>query len=223
MTRFLVGAPERRQELARRCPALAFRWQGDEPPARLPEGICLFDLDLDQHPQRFAWYAAARPEALVGCAVLRSLGEIAAPLRGRFAFPFVGINALPSFLDRPEWECSLYQPGDEDWLRDFCAAEGLAYVCVADQRGMATPRVLALILNEALLLLQERGAQQADIDRAMRLGAAYPRGPLAWVELLGPATLLALLDALREGSGNPRFSAARILREAAEKGWPLPA
>lgn len=55
-------------------------------------------------------------------------------------------------------------------------------------------RILAAIINEALLLLQEGVATREDIDTAMRLGTNYPHGPLEWADRIGEANCRATLD-----------------------------
>lgn len=69
-------------------------------------------------------------------------------------------------------------------------------------------RVLAAIINEAALALDEGVATAEDIDIAMRLGTNYPRGPLAWAEQIGRHTTAALLRALDERAADGRFRPA---------------
>ncbi|MGE0482219.1 MAG: 3-hydroxyacyl-CoA dehydrogenase NAD-binding domain-containing protein [Phycisphaerae bacterium] len=69
-------------------------------------------------------------------------------------------------------------------------------------------RVLAAIINEAALLVDEGIATAADVDTAMKLGTNYPRGPLEWAERIGRHTCAALLRALNEQAGDGRFRPA---------------
>jgi hypothetical protein len=64
--------------------------------------------------------------------------------------------------------------------------------------GLISARVIAMIINEAHLLLQEGHASAADIDLSMRLGTAYPIGPFEWEQLWGEAKTKALLAAMTE-------------------------
>ncbi len=66
-------------------------------------------------------------------------------------------------------------------------------------------------MNEAFFTLGENVASAPDIDRAMQLGANYPKGPLAWADELGLARILRVLDALREMHGDS-YLAAPLLR-----------
>jgi 3-hydroxybutyryl-CoA dehydrogenase len=87
---------------------------------------------------------------------------------------------------------------------------------VPDQLGLVFPRILAMLVNEAFFALGEGVATEADIDRALQLGANYPRGPIAWGKEQGLARVLALLDALRHELGEERYRAAPALRRAVE-------
>jgi hypothetical protein len=87
---------------------------------------------------------------------------------------------------------------------------------VPDQLGLVFPRILAMLVNEACFALLEGVASEADIDRALSLGANYPQGPLAWGRQVGYGRILALLDALRHELGEERYRAAPLLRRRAE-------
>lgn len=77
-------------------------------------------------------------------------------------------------------------------------------------------RIVLGIVNEAYLALGEGVASTAaDIDLALRLGAAHPRGPFEQVERFGgPAGVVARLERLRAFEGE-RFVPAPLLRELA--------
>lgn len=72
-------------------------------------------------------------------------------------------------------------------------------------------RVLAAIINEAALALDEGVATQADIDTAMKLGTNYPSGPLAWADTIGRHTCASLLRRLNEAVSDDRFAPAAAL------------
>jgi 3-hydroxybutyryl-CoA dehydrogenase len=75
-------------------------------------------------------------------------------------------------------------------------------------------RVISCIVNEAFLALSEGVAAAEDIDRAMKLGANYPRGPFEWVEEIGAHSIVETLDSLRSAHGDA-YLAAPALRESA--------
>lgn len=142
---------------------------------------------------------------------------------GARATPVYGFCGLPTLLNRALLEVSMVAGGDEAPLRAVCAQLGTDYRVVADRVGLATPRVLAMLINEACYTLQEGTAEAADIDRAMQLGTNYPRGPLAWGDALGPARVLAVLDALWADTHDGRYRACPLLRTRATLGEGLAA
>jgi 3-hydroxybutyryl-CoA dehydrogenase len=46
--------------------------------------------------------------------------------------------------------------------------------------GFIFPRTIVQIINEAYFALEEGVATQGDIDRAMKFGVNYPKGPFQW-------------------------------------------
>lgn len=77
-------------------------------------------------------------------------------------------------------------------------------------------RILACLVNEASLAVDEGVATEPDIDRAMRLGLNHPHGPFEWRDLLGARQVVATLDSLAERAQNPeRYAAAESLRARA--------
>jgi 3-hydroxybutyryl-CoA dehydrogenase len=77
-------------------------------------------------------------------------------------------------------------------------------------------RVISCIVNEAFLALSEGVATAEDIDRAMKLGANYPRGPFEWEKEIGAQNIVETLDSLRANYGDA-YLAAPALRERATK------
>jgi 3-hydroxybutyryl-CoA dehydrogenase len=85
------------------------------------------------------------------------------------------------------------------------AADGVPVEVIRDSPGFVAQRVIAHIVNIACEIAQQRIATPTDIDLAVRLGLAYPMGPLAWGDALGPARILGILQALHETYGDPRY------------------
>lgn len=78
--------------------------------------------------------------------------------------------------------------------------------------GTVISRIVCLLINEAAFAVDEGLADGETIDRAMMLGANYPRGPLAWGRELGWSRVLAMLDHLDDETREPRYRAAPALR-----------
>lgn len=48
--------------------------------------------------------------------------------------------------------------------------------------GFIFPRTIVQIINEAFFALEEKVASKEDINRAMKFGVNYPKGPFEWAE-----------------------------------------
>ncbi len=92
---------------------------------------------------------------------------------------------------------------------------------IRDSSGFVAQRVIAQIVNIACDIAQPRIASPGDIDAAVILGLAYPRGPLAWGDAIGPASILGILEALRDFYGDPRYRPSPWLKRRARLGVSL--
>ncbi len=101
------------------------------------------------------------------------------------------------------------------------AASGLAVDVIHDSPGFVAQRVLAMIVNIACDIAQQRVATAEDIDRAVTLGLGYPKGPLALGDALGAATVLQILDALHAFHRDPRYRPSPWLIRRARLGVSL--
>ena len=90
------------------------------------------------------------------------------------------------------------------------AKEGIA--------GIAS-RVLAALLNEAVWVLDEGIGTVEDIDKAMKLGANQPMGPLELIDLIGIDTHLAKTRTLYEKFGDPRYRPCYLLEKMVHAGY----
>jgi 3-hydroxybutyryl-CoA dehydrogenase len=129
-----------------------------------------------------------------------------------------GIAALPTFLERSLTEVVLPSHpsgGIKERIVAFFAMLGKEAAFVRDSPGMVMPRILAMVINEAWFALADKIASQSDIDTAMQLGTNYPRGPLAWGELVGFKHILAVIEGLHQGFSEDRYRIAPLLRRAA--------
>lgn len=76
-------------------------------------------------------------------------------------------------------------------------------------------RIISCIVNEAFLALTEGVATAEDIDRAMKLGANYPKGPFEWAEEIGANGIVQTLDSLRAAHGDAYLAASSLRARAA--------
>jgi 3-hydroxybutyryl-CoA dehydrogenase len=106
-----------------------------------------------------------------------------------------------------------------DLRRDLVASlqAGGRYVItiIPDWPGLVVMRTVAMLVNEAYEAMLQGVADGDAIDRAMRHGVNYPRGPVEWGRMLGLARIVAMLDAIHAITGDPRYRVAMNLRLAA--------
>ena len=91
-------------------------------------------------------------------------------------------------------------------------AQGMAATRLVDWPGLVVMRTVAMLANEGFEAVMQGVADEDGIDLAMRYGVNYPKGPVAWAREIGLARILAVLDALREATGDPRYRASLRLR-----------
>jgi len=73
-------------------------------------------------------------------------------------------------------------------------------------------------MNEAARLVADYGLAPEVVDRAARLGAGWPMGPLALADLVGIDVVRDNLQALWEAEGDERFRPHPRLAELVEQG-----
>ncbi|MCB2380167.1 3-hydroxyacyl-CoA dehydrogenase [Hymenobacter sp. BT635] len=129
--------------------------------------------------------------------------------------PVFGFCALPTLLDRPVLEASLYRPEDSPELVRLCAALGTDYCLVQDRVGLLTPRVVCAAINEACHALQESAASLADIERTVRPAASSGLGPFGWANALGIERVYEVLEALYQDTHDARYRVAPLLKSMA--------
>jgi 3-hydroxybutyryl-CoA dehydrogenase len=112
-------------------------------------------------------------------------------------------------------------PAMSNAARGLLSSDGVPASVIRDSPGFVAQRVIAQVVNIACDIAQQRIASPADIDAAVTLGLAYPRGPLAWGDAIGSEAILAILEALHDFYGDPRYRASPWLRRRARLGVSL--
>jgi 3-hydroxybutyryl-CoA dehydrogenase len=87
--------------------------------------------------------------------------------------------------------------------RNWCERLGKTVVDVPDEPGFVVNRLLFPYLFDAVRLLEQTGMKAEEVDRCMTLGAGYPMGPLALIDLVGVDVAVAIGDALYADSQEP--------------------
>jgi 3-hydroxybutyryl-CoA dehydrogenase len=108
-----------------------------------------------------------------------------------------------------------------DAAQSVFGADGVPVDVIHDSPGFVVQRTLAHIVNIACDIAQQRIATPRDIDLAVRIGLAYPAGPLAWGDAIGPSRLLRILEELARSYGDPRYRPSLWLSRRARLGVSL--
>ena len=84
-------------------------------------------------------------------------------------------------------------------------------------RGVNTPQEIPMI-NDAIGLVESGTASVEDIDKAMRLGANHPMGPLALGDFIGLDICLAIMNTLYDETGDSKYRPALLLKKMVRGG-----
>lgn len=95
---------------------------------------------------------------------------------------------------------------------------GITATPLADVPGLAVLRTVAMLANEGADAVLQGVGSAADIDLAMRAGVNYPKGPLAWADVIGLVALLRTLDNLQAAYGEARYRPSLLLRRHVAEG-----
>jgi len=104
-------------------------------------------------------------------------------------------------------------------IKDLAEKVGKSPVSVNDAPGFVGNRIMIPMINEAIFTLMEGVASAEDIDNVAKLGFAHPMGPLALSDLIGNDTVLAIMEVLYAGYGDPKYRPAQLLRKMVEAGY----
>lgn len=116
-------------------------------------------------------------------------------------------------------------PGKETSPATLKAAEAFALqlgkdpvVCKNEAPAGIVSRALGQLLNEATWMVDTGVADAADIDKAMKLGANHPMGPLELIDLIGLDIHRAKMITLRTVLNDPRYQHPAIVDRMIEQG-----
>ena len=88
-----------------------------------------------------------------------------------------------------------------------------------DFPGFISNRILMPMINEAVYAVYEGVGDAEAIDKVMTLGMKHPIGPLALADLIGLDTVLAILQVLQEGLGDPKYRPCPLLKKYVDAGY----
>ncbi len=111
---------------------------------------------------------------------------------------------------------------DEDTyqaVRQLAERLGKTVAMAEDFPAFIVNRILLPMINEAVYTLYEGVGSVDSIDKAMRLGANHPMGPLELADFIGLDVCLAVMQVLYEGLADTKYRPCPLLVKYVEAGW----
>ena len=150
----------------------------------------------------------------------------------------ISITRLASTTDRPEHFIGMHFMNpvprmelvelirgiatDDDMFaatRRFVESLGKVVAVSEDFPAFIVNRILLPMINEAVYTLYEGVGTVEAIDKAMRLGAHHPMGPLELADFIGLDVCLSVMQVLYEGLSDSKYRPCPLLVKYVEAGW----
>lgn len=170
--------------------------------ASFPVDACI-DLLFDNSHERMEWLRQLQAPLIVVNSVITPLEKI--------HDDFIRINGWATFLGRPVIEAACRKEALKAGAEQLFALLGRTTAWVPDVAGFITPRVVACIINEAFMALEETVSVEAEMDTAMKLGTNYPLGPFEWAQRIGLQPIHSLLETLAKEQA--RYKPSELLKK----------
>jgi 3-hydroxybutyryl-CoA dehydrogenase len=103
--------------------------------------------------------------------------------------------------------------------RSFIESLGKSIAVSEDFPAFIVNRILLPMINEAVYTLYEGVGTVESIDKAMRMGANHPMGPLELADFIGLDTCLSVMQVLYEGLADSKYRPCPLLVKYVEAGW----
>ncbi len=91
-------------------------------------------------------------------------------------------------------------------------------VIVKDSPGFIVNRLLFLLINEAIGMVEKKSASPAEIDKAMQMGLNWPLGPLSLADVIGLDVCLRITKSLYARTGDERYKPGALLARKVRSG-----
>jgi 3-hydroxybutyryl-CoA dehydrogenase len=103
--------------------------------------------------------------------------------------------------------------------KEFVSKLGKTIAVSEDFPAFIVNRILLPMINEAVYTLYEGVGGVEAIDKALRLGANHPMGPLELADFIGLDTCLSVMQVLHEGLADSKYRPCPLLVKYVEAGW----
>ncbi|QIO05841.1 3-hydroxyacyl-CoA dehydrogenase [Acinetobacter shaoyimingii] len=108
-----------------------------------------------------------------------------------------------------------------DQAHAIFAQDNVTVSVIDESYGFVAQRVLAMVINLACDIAQQKIATASDIDQAVKLGLGYPSGPISWGDSLGADRILLILERILASTHDQRYRASPWLKRRVQLGLPL--
>ena len=108
---------------------------------------------------------------------------------------------------------------EPEMVKELTAKLGKISATAEDFPAFIVNRILLPMINEAVYTLYEGVGGVEAIDKAMRLGANHPMGPLELADFIGLDTCLSVMQVLYEGLADSKYRPCPLLVKYVEAGW----
>lgn len=105
-----------------------------------------------------------------------------------------------------------------DFVHQVALDIGKDPVEVSEAPGFVVNKILVPMINEAIGMVETGVATPADIDKAMRLGANHPMGPLELGDFIGLDICLAIMETLYAETCDSKYRPALLLKKMVRGG-----
>lgn len=102
-------------------------------------------------------------------------------------------------------------------IRDLSDLLEKESIIINETPGFVVNRILIPFINDAIGVLNEGIASAGDIDKAIKLGANHPIGPLALADLIGLDVCLNIMNTLYSNIGEEKYKPNALLEEMVSK------
>jgi 3-hydroxybutyryl-CoA dehydrogenase len=96
---------------------------------------------------------------------------------------------------------------------DLAVSLGKTPVEIKEAPGFVVNRILIPMINEAAYILMEGISSAEDIDKAMKMGAGHPMGPLELADMIGLDVCLSIMETLYAEFGDSKYRPCPHLRK----------